>query len=37
MIIDFYNIAENIIRVKEGDVMDFGHNKTTFTMIPMVH
>ena len=37
MIDAFYNITENIIEVKEGDVLDLGHHKVTFAMIPMVH
>lgn len=37
MINSFYNITENIIEVKEGDLLDLGHHKITFAMIPMVH
>lgn len=33
----FYNIKENIIEVKEGDILDLGNHKITFAMIPMVH
>ena len=37
MIDAFYRITENIIEAKEGDVLDLGHHKVTFAMIPMVH
>ncbi|MDL2297589.1 FprA family A-type flavoprotein [Synergistaceae bacterium OttesenSCG-928-D05] len=37
MIEAFYGITEGTIEVKEGDVLDLGHHKLTFAMIPMVH
>lgn len=33
----FYQISNNTIEVKEGDIIDLGHHKLTFAMIPMVH
>ena len=33
----FYGITENTIEIKEGDILDLGQHKITFTMIPMVH
>ncbi|MCF0247637.1 MAG: MBL fold metallo-hydrolase, partial [Synergistes sp.] len=37
MIKAFYGISDNMVEVKEGDVIDLGHHKLTFAMIPMVH
>jgi len=37
MIDAFYRITDNIIEVKEGDVLDLGHHKVTFAMIPKAH
>ena len=37
MIDAFYRITESVVEVKEGDVLDLGHHKVTFAMIPMVH
>ena len=33
----FYGITENLIEVKEGDILDLGTHRLTFAMIPMVH
>lgn len=33
----FYGITDGLIEVKEGDVLDLGNHKLTFSMIPMVH
>ncbi|MCE5201335.1 MAG: FprA family A-type flavoprotein [Synergistaceae bacterium] len=37
MIDAFYRITDGFIEVKEGDVLDLGHHKLKFAMIPMVH
>lgn len=37
MIGNFYGIKDGIAVVKEGDVLDLGRRKLTFSMIPMVH
>lgn len=33
----FYGITEGLVEIKEGDILDLGEHKLTFTMIPMVH
>ena len=33
----FYDIADGMVEVKEGDVLDLGYHKLTFALIPMVH
>ena len=37
MINAFYGISDNMIEVREGDVLDLGEHKLHFAMIPMVH
>ena len=37
MIENFYGITDGIVTIKEGDVIDLGHRKLTFAMVPMVH
>jgi len=33
----FYNVTDNLLEVKEGDIIDLGTHKLNFAMIPMVH
>lgn len=33
----FYGIKDGLIEIKEGDILDLGLHKLTFSMIPMVH
>lgn len=37
MIKDFFGIEENLLLIKEGDVLDLGEHKLRFYMTPMVH
>lgn len=33
----FYDINENFLEIKEGDVLDLGYHKLTFYITPMIH
>ena len=33
----FFGITDNLVEVKDGDVLDLGHRKLTFVMTPWVH
>ncbi|MGL5894582.1 MAG: FprA family A-type flavoprotein [Bacteroidales bacterium] len=37
MLEGFYGLHNNLLEVKEGDVLDLGHHKLEFVMTPMVH
>lgn len=37
MLESFYGITDNLVEVKEGDLLDLGHHKLRFVPIPMVH
>ncbi len=37
MIEGFYGISDNLMEIKEGDVLDLGNHKLRFYMAPMVH
>lgn len=37
MMKNFYGITEDFVEVKEGDVLDLGHHKLAFCLVPMVH
>ena len=37
MIRAFYDIQDNLVEVKDGDVLDLGTHKLVFALIPMVH
>lgn len=37
MVKGFYGLDDELLEVKNGDVIDLGHHKLTFVMTPMVH
>lgn len=37
MLNNFYNIQDNLLEVKEGDILDLGYHKLQFYTAPMVH
>lgn len=37
MVKGFYDIADDLVEIKNGDTIDLGNHKLTFVMTPMVH
>lgn len=37
MVKGFYGLDDELVEIKNGDVLDLGNHKLTFVMIPMVH